>query len=47
MGTGQGRFAQTTAEERELKRIQLNSDKTLKANKGAAKVFKDYLSEKR
>jgi hypothetical protein len=46
MATGQGRFAQTTEEERELKRIKLNSDKTLKANKGAAKVFKEYLAEK-
>lgn len=46
MSTGQGRFAQTTEEERELKRIKLNSEKTLKANKGAAKVFKDYLLEK-
>jgi hypothetical protein len=36
MATGQGRFAQMTAEEHELKRIKLNS----------AEVFKDYLSEK-
>ena len=40
------RFAQTTAEERQTKRIQLNSESTLKANKGAAKVFKDYLLER-
>lgn len=37
------RFAQTPAEERDKKRMQINSKKTLKANKGAAKIFKDYL----
>lgn len=37
------RFAQTSAEERDKKRMQINSKKTLKANKGAAKIFKDYL----
>ncbi|KAK3088596.1 hypothetical protein FSP39_021124 [Pinctada imbricata] len=45
MAIGGSRFAQTTEEDRDLKRIKLNSDKTLMANKTVAKVFKEYLSE--
>lgn len=40
------RFVQTTDEERKNKRIKLNSENTLQSNKGAAKVFKEYLQQK-
>ena len=41
-----GRFASTSAAEQEVRRLNLNAEKTLKANKFASKIFKEYLSEK-
>ena len=41
-----GRFGQTTDEELNQKRLSVNADKTIKSNKLAAKILKDYLSEK-
>ena len=38
------RFAQTSEEEREKKRIDLNSKKTLKANKSAAMILKENIT---
>ncbi|KAK3086405.1 hypothetical protein FSP39_017969 [Pinctada imbricata] len=47
MADGRGnRFASTTEAEQQEKRLGLNAQKTLKANRGAAKLFKEYLSEK-
>lgn len=39
-------FVLSTAEEKQGKRLKLNSSKTLQENKGAAKVFKEYLKVK-
>ena len=46
MAEGISRFAQTSETERNVKRRKLNSDITLRTNKGSAKVFKDYLNER-
>lgn len=40
------RFVLSTAEEKQEKRLKLNSSKTLQVNKGAANVFKEYLKVK-
>jgi hypothetical protein len=40
-----GRFKLTTDEERVEKRLGMHSNKTLKANKSAAKILKEYLTE--
>lgn len=40
------RFVLSTAEEKQEKRLKLNSSKTVQVNKGAAKVFKEYLKVK-
>jgi hypothetical protein len=40
------RFAETTEEEIQTKRLKLNADNTLKANKKSANILRDYLKEK-
>ena len=40
------RFAQTTDLEIQNKRLKLNSDNTLKANKKCGNILRDYLKEK-
>ena len=40
------RFAETTEEEIQTKRLKLNADNTLKANKKSANILREYLKEK-
>ena len=41
------RFATTTEAEIEVKRLKLNAKRTLKQNKAAAAILKDYLFQKK
>jgi len=41
------RFAETTEEEIQTKRLKLNADNTLKANKKSANILREYLKEKK
>jgi hypothetical protein len=40
-------FAETTEEEIQTKRLKLNADNTLKANKKSANILREYLKEKK
>ena len=40
------RLAETTEEEIQTKRLKLNADNTLKANKKSANILREYLKEK-
>ena len=41
------RFATTTEAEIEEKRLKLNAERTIKQNKAAAAILKDYLFQKK
>ena len=41
------RFATTTEAEIEVKRLKLNAKRTIKQNKAAAAILKDYLFQKK
>ena len=40
------RFAETTEEEIQTKRLKLNADNTLKSNKKSANILREYIKEK-
>ena len=47
MQQGCKRFATTTEAEIEEKRLKLNAERTIKQNKAAAAILKDYLFQKK
>ena len=47
MQQGCKRFATTTEAEIEEKRLKLNAERTIKQNKAAAAILKDYLFQRK